>query len=244
MTDGPNDGVVVSQLPQGQEKVRAVEDMFDAIAPRYDALNRILTMRMDVGWRKKTVRSLGLPPGSVVLDLACGTGDLCRVLEDAGYRAVGVDRSAGMLAAARTSVPLVRGDALALPAADGSVDGIVCGFALRNVLGLDLFFAECARVLRPGGRVALLEVSVPANPLLRFGHRVYFGKVVPFVGGLLSDRDAYRYLPKSVAYLPPVAEVMTMMAAAGFSSATRRTFSGGIAQLLTGTRAPTLAAGV
>ncbi|HEX7277411.1 MAG TPA: ubiquinone/menaquinone biosynthesis methyltransferase [Acidimicrobiales bacterium] len=232
----------MSQLPQGEAKVRAVDDMFDAIAPRYDALNRILTMRMDVGWRKKTVRSLGLPPGSVVLDLACGTGDLCRVLESAGYRPVGVDRSAGMLAAARTSAPLVRGDALALPAAGGSVDGIVCGFALRNVLGLDLFFAECARVLRPGGRVALLEVAVPANPVLRLGHQVYFGKVVPFVGGLLSDRDAYRYLPKSVAYLPPVAEVMTMMAAAGFSGASRRTFSGGIAQLLTGTRAPAAAA--
>jgi demethylmenaquinone methyltransferase/2-methoxy-6-polyprenyl-1,4-benzoquinol methylase len=228
-------------LPQGEEKVRAVDDMFDAIAPRYDALNRILTMRMDVGWRKKTVRSLALAPGAIVLDLACGTGDLCRVLEDAGYRPVGVDRSAGMLAAARTSAPLVRGDALALSMADGSVDGIVCGFALRNVLGLDLFFAECARVLRPGGRVALLEVAIPENRVMRFGHNLYFGKVVPFVGGLLSDRDAYRYLPESVAYLPPPPTVMTMMAAAGFTAASRRALSGGIAQLLTGTRAPAAA---
>ena len=225
-------------LPQGEAKVRAVDDMFDAIAPRYDTLNRLLTLRMDVGWRKKTVRSLALPPGAVVLDLACGTGDLCRVLEGAGYRPIGVDRSAGMLAAAQTSAPLVRGDALALPVGDGSVDGITCGFALRNVLRLDSFFAECARALRPGGRVALLEVSVPENRLLRAGHGVYFGKVVPFVGGLLSDRDAYRYLPQSVAYLPPVPELMTMMAAAGFAGASRRVFGGGIAQLLTGTRAP------
>ena len=224
------------ELPQGAEKVRAVDDMFDAIAPRYDTLNRILTMRMDVGWRKKTVRSLGLDPGGVVLDLACGTGDLCRVLADAGYRPVGIDRSAGMLAAAHTSAPLVRGDALALPMADGSVDGIVCGFALRNVLGLDMFFAECARVLRPGGRVALLEVAVPANPVLRMGHGLYFGKVVPLVGGLLSDRAAYRYLPKSVAYLPPVPELLGMMKAAGFADAARRALSGGIAQLITGTR--------
>ncbi len=225
------------ELPQGEAKVRAVDDMFDAIAPRYDALNRILTMRMDVGWRRKTVRSLGLPAGSVVLDLACGTGDLCRVLEDAGYRPVGVDRSAGMLAAARTSAPLVRGDALALSLADGSVDGIVCGFALRNVLELDQFFTECARVLRPGGRAALLEVAVPTNRVLRAGHGFYFGKVVPFVGGLLSDRAAYRYLPQSVAYLPPPPVVLTMMAAAGFTGASRRELSGGIAQLLTGTRA-------
>jgi len=224
------------ELPQGAEKVRAVDDMFDAIAPRYDTLNRILTMRMDVGWRKKTVRSLGLDPGGVVLDLACGTGDLCRVLADAGYRPMGIDRSAGMLAAAHTSAPLVRGDALALPMADGSVDGIVCGFALRNVLGLDMFFAECARVLRPGGRVALLEVAVPANPVLRMGHGLYFGKVVPLVGGLLSDRAAYRYLPKSVAYLPPVPELLGMMKAAGFADAARRALSGGIAQLITGTR--------
>jgi len=231
-----------TELPQGESKVRAVDDMFDAIAPRYDALNRILTLRMDVGWRKKTVRALALPPGSVVLDLACGTGDLCRVLQDAGHRPVGVDRSAGMLAAARTTAPLVRGDALDLPVADGAVDGIVCGFALRNVLRLDLFFAECARVLRMGGRVGLLEVAVPDNRLLRAGHGVYFGKVVPFVGGLLSDRAAYRYLPRSVAYLPPVPELMTMMAGAGFSGASRRVFGGGIAQLLTGTRAPATAA--
>jgi len=224
------------ELPQGQEKVRAVDDMFDAIAPRYDTLNRILTMRMDVGWRRRTVRSLGLASGAVVLDLACGTGDLCRVLDAAGYRSVGIDRSGGMLAAAQTSAPLVRGDALALPMADGSVDGIVCGFALRNVLGLELFFAECARVLRPGGRVALLEVAVPANRVLRMGHGLYFGKVVPFVGGLLSDRAAYRYLPQSVAYLPPVPQLIAMMATAGFVDATRRALSGGIAQLLTGTR--------
>jgi demethylmenaquinone methyltransferase/2-methoxy-6-polyprenyl-1,4-benzoquinol methylase len=217
--------VVSPELPRGQEKVRAVDDMFDAIAPRYDTLNRILTMRMDVGWRKRTVRSLGLPADSIVLDLACGTGDLCRVLVDAGYRPVGVDRSAGMLAAARTSAPLVRGDALRLPMADGSVDGIVCGFALRNVL-------------RPGGRVALLEVAVPRNPVLRMGHGLYFGKVVPFVGGLLSDRDAYRYLPQSVAYLPPVPELLGMMTDAGLADASRRALSGGIAQLVTGTKAP------
>ncbi|MDQ6796968.1 MAG: ubiquinone/menaquinone biosynthesis methyltransferase [Actinomycetota bacterium] len=222
-------------LPQGAEKVAAVDSMFDTIAPRYDLLNRMLTFGMDIGWRKKTVAALGLAPGSVVLDLACGTGDLCRVLSDAGLRPVGVDRSAGMLAAARTSAALMRGDGMCLPVPDGSVDGVTCGFALRNVLNLADFFAECTRVLRPGGRVALLEVCEPANPVLRAGHSVYFTKVVPFVGGLVSDRAAYRYLPKSLAYLPPGPEIVGLLSE-GFVDTERRILSVGIAQLLTGTR--------
>ena len=107
-----------------------------------------------------------------------------------------------MLAAARTDAPLVHGDALRLPLPDGAVDGVTCGFALRNFASLPPFFAELARVVRPGGRIALLEVAEPPNRFLRWGHGVYFGKVVPLVGGLLSDPAAYRYLPRSVAYLP------------------------------------------
>jgi demethylmenaquinone methyltransferase/2-methoxy-6-polyprenyl-1,4-benzoquinol methylase len=223
-------------LPQGEEKVRAVEAMFDTIAPRYDLLNRMLTFGMDVGWRRRTVAALGLPPGAAVLDVGCGTGDLCRELEAARYRAVGVDRSAGMLGAARTSAPLVRGDGLALPVATGGVEGLVCGFSLRNFVALDPFFTECARVLRPGGRLALLEVSVPRHPLLRMGHSVYFGRVVPVIGGLISDRDAYRYLPRSLAYLPPEPEMLAMLEAAGFRDTRHTPLSVGIAQLLCGTR--------
>ena len=226
----------MSALPQGEAKVKAVDEMFDAIAPRYDVLNRLLTFGMDVGWRRKAVRSLGLPPGSTVLDVACGTGDLCRELAKRGYRPVGVDRSAGMLAAQRTTAPLVRGDALRLPFRTNSADGLVCGFALRNFASLKPFLGECARVLRPGGRVALLEVSEPENSVLRWGHAQYFGRVVPLVGGMLSDRDAYRYLPRSVAYLPPPNRMVSMMSEAGFGGATRRPLSTGIAQLLTGTR--------
>ena len=223
-------------LPEGEAKVRAVESMFDRIASRYDLLNRLLTFGMDVGWRRRTVASLGLPPKSRVLDIACGTGDLGRELEAQGYVAIGIDRSAGMLAAARTDAPLLRTDGLCLPFPDGSVDGIVCGFALRNFLALEPFFTECARVLRTGGRVALLEVSEPANPVLRFGHSLYFSRVVPVVGGLLSDRAAYQYLPKSAAYLPAVAELVGMLEGAGFPDARRTALSVGIAQLLTGTR--------
>ncbi|HEX9994825.1 MAG TPA: ubiquinone/menaquinone biosynthesis methyltransferase, partial [Acidimicrobiales bacterium] len=196
----------------------------------------VMTFGMDAGWRRRAVRALGLAAGSRVVDLACGTGDLCRVLAAAGHRPVGVDLSWGMLAAGRTDAPLVQADALRLPLPDGSVDGATCGFALRNFVALPPFLAELARVVRPGGRIALLEVAEPELRLLRAGHRVYFGRVVPRIGGLLSDRDAYRYLPESVAYLPAPAELAGMVVDAGFPDAERRLLSGGIVQLLLGTR--------
>ena len=225
-------------LPEGTEKVQAVRAMFDAIAPRYDVVNRLMTFRMDVGWRRRTVRSLGLPDGAQVLDLACGTGDLCRELTSSGLRPIGMDLSFGMLAAARTTAPLAQADALKLPVADGQVDGVTCGFALRNLVALDPFFAEMARVCRPGGRLGLLEVGVPANPLMRWGHSIYFGRIVPLIGGLLSDPAAYRYLPRSVAYLPEPGRMLGMLAEAGFVDVERHVFSGGIAQLITATRHP------
>ncbi len=223
-------------LPVGESKVRAVRSMFDSIAPRYDLVNRVMTFGMDVGWRRKAVRSLApsLEPGALVLDLACGTGDLVRALAAAGYRAIGVDLSMGMLARARCAAPLVLGDAGRLPLADASVDGAVSGFALRNFVALPPVLEELARVVRPAGRIALLEVASPSGRLLRAGHGVYFNRVVPLIGGVLSDRDAYRYLPASVAYLPP--DLPGAVAAAGFGAVSRQLLSGGIAQLIVATR--------
>jgi demethylmenaquinone methyltransferase/2-methoxy-6-polyprenyl-1,4-benzoquinol methylase len=226
-------------LPQGEEKVRAVREMFDTIAPRYDLVNRVMTFGLDVRWRKQATRSLGLSAGSTVLDIAAGTGDFCRELQRAGLSPIGVDLSYGMLAAARTTAPLVQGDALRLAMPDASVDGVTCGFALRNLVELQPFFAELARVLRPGGRIALLDVAQPTNPVLRWGHGIYFGRVVPVIGGLLNGRGqgkaAYRYLPKSAAYLPEGEGMTEMLRAVGFADAERRLLSGGITQLLTGT---------
>jgi demethylmenaquinone methyltransferase / 2-methoxy-6-polyprenyl-1,4-benzoquinol methylase len=230
--------VVTHVLPEPDEKSRVVEDMFDRIAPRYDALNRVLTFRMDVRWRHVAVEILQLRPNARVLDLACGTGDLCRTVQSAGGRPVGVDFSAGMLSAARADgAPLVRADALRLPFADAAFDALTCGFALRNFVALPPVFAECARVLRPGARIALLDVAEPSHPLLRAGHNVWFRRVVPFVGGLVSDRDAYRYLPASTTYLPGTSELFAMLAAAGFDECSRRPLGFGAAQLLTGRRA-------
>jgi demethylmenaquinone methyltransferase / 2-methoxy-6-polyprenyl-1,4-benzoquinol methylase len=223
-------------LPQGAAKARAVQAMFDAIAPRYDLVNRVMTFRLDVRWRRRTVESLALPYGSTVLDLACGTGDLCHELAARGLRPVGVDVSLGMLRSATTDAPLVQADALRLPFPDAAADGVTCGFALRNVVDLATFLDEVARVVRPGGRTALLEVAEPENRVLRWGHGIYFGRVVPRIGALLSDGEAYRYLPRSVAYLPPPSALVDMAADAGFVGVQRVALSGGVSQLLTGTR--------
>ena len=224
------------RLPQGAEKVRAVRAMFDTIAPRYDLVNRIMTFRLDTRWRRRAVRTLALPAGSTVIDLASGTGDLCIDLRRAGLRPVSFDLSFGMLSADRSGEPRAQADILRLPLADASVDGATCGFALRNLVDLPAFFAELARVVRPGGRIALLDVGVPHNPLVRFGNNIYFGKIVPKIGALLSDGPAYRYLPKSVAYLPSRAELLSMLRSAGFADAEHRQLSGGLTQLLAGTR--------
>ena len=223
-------------LPQGADKAAMVQSMFDAIAPRYDLVNRIMTFRLDVRWRRRAVRDLALPAGSRVLDLASGTGDLCVDMRRAGLEPVSMDLSFGMLSNDTSGAPRAQADILRLPVPDGAVDGIMCGFALRNLVDLDVFFRECARAVRPGGRVALLDVGVPHNPLVRLGNNIYFGKVVPRIGALLSDGPAYRYLPRSVAYLPPRDELVGMLRAAGFSDAVHTQLSGGLTQLMVGTR--------
>jgi demethylmenaquinone methyltransferase/2-methoxy-6-polyprenyl-1,4-benzoquinol methylase len=223
-------------LPEGEEKVRAVRDMFDAIAPRYDLVNRVMTFRLDVRWRRRAVGDLALPAGSCVLDLASGTGDLCVDLARAGLRPISIDLSFGMLAADRSGAPRVQADILRLPVPDASVDGVTCGFALRNLVELPAFFTELGRVVRRGGRIALLDVGVPHNRLVRWGNGVYFGRIVPRIGALLSDGPAYRYLPRSVAYLPPPSEMLAGLRSAGFADAVHRPLSGGVTQLITATR--------
>ena len=223
-------------LPHGDEKVTAVRQMFDAIAPRYDLVNRIMTFRLDVRWRRKAVRLLALAPGSTVIDLASGTGDLCVDLARAGHHPLSIDLSFGMLAADRSGAPRMQADILRLPLPDHSVDVATCGFALRNLVELPRFFDELGRVVRPGGRIALLDVGVPHSKLIRWGNDIYFGKVVPKIGALLSDGAAYRYLPKSVAYLPSPARMLADLRVAGFDDAEHHQLSGGITQLLLGTR--------
>lgn len=222
-------------LPQAEEKTQAVRAMFDTIAPRYDLVNRLMTFGLDVGWRRRTVRSLGLPAAATVADIASGTGDLTRELRRQGLRPLGIDLSAGMLSAGFTGAPQVQADASALPLADRAVDGATCGFGLRNFSDLAAVVDELGRVVRPGGRIALLDVA-PTTGILHLGHRLWFERVVPMIGGALSDPAAYRYLPRSVAYLPPPAELIGIVRRAGFSGVNRRLLGGGVVQLLTATR--------
>ena len=226
----------MSDLPSGPEKAEAVRGMFDRIAGRYDLVNRVMTFGLDVGWRRRAVRELRLPGGQLVADLACGTGDLCAELIDGGYRAIGLDFSHGMLVNANAPVPLVEADILRLPLADASVDGATCGFAMRNVTDLGALFGETARVVRPGGRIAFLETGEPDGRILRAGHALYFRRIVPLIGGALSDRSAYRYLPSSAAYLPPPAELRAGLEDAGFAEVERLPLGAGAAQLVVGTR--------
>ncbi len=227
----------MTALPDAKDKSRVVEEMFDRIAPRYDALNRVLTFRMDTHWRRVTVDALGIDTGARVLDIACGTGDLCIELEQRGYHAIGLDFSAGMLRATRAHVPLVRADALRLPFEDGAFDAITCGFGLRNFTAIAPVLQECARVVRPGGRIAMLEVSEPTSRATRALHTLYFRKIVPFIGGVLSDKAAYRYLPASTAYLPSQPALLAMFGDAGIVDLSTRTLGFGAAALVVGTRA-------
>lgn len=228
-------------LPPPEEKAAAVQQLFDRIAPRYDRVNRVMTGRMDQRWRRDLLERLAVADADVLLDLACGTGDFAELAREHTRHVVGLDFSRGMLEGAQArklpGVELVQGDGLRLPLRDGSVTAAVSGFALRNFVSLEPVFAELARVVRSGGRIGLLEVDRPRNPVVRAGHGIYFNKVVPFLGGIISgDRKAYRYLPASAAYLPEERELARMLQRAGFKNIRKKRPMLGAIQSLTAMR--------
>jgi demethylmenaquinone methyltransferase/2-methoxy-6-polyprenyl-1,4-benzoquinol methylase len=228
--------VSATALPQGEEKTRRVRAMFDAIAPRYELVNHLLTFGMDRRWRRRAVRDLRLPQGSTVLDVAAGTGDFIRESARQGLHPVGTDLSYGMLAAGDTVHPLVQADASRLPFADASFDAVTCGYALRNFTDLQASLDEMGRVLRPGGRLCLLEVAEPSGGIWKVGFRIWFRRIAPMIGSLLSDRDAYHYLPESTAYLPDTETLRSMVVAAGFTAVNHRMILGGLSQQFLATR--------
>ncbi|MGB8411560.1 MAG: class I SAM-dependent methyltransferase, partial [Candidatus Binatus sp.] len=158
-------------MPEANAKAAVVKAMFDRIAPRYDLMNRLMTFGMDRRWRRDAVEALALPRDSRALDLACGSGDFCADLARIGVRVVGLDFSHEMLRVAQVKrrsacSSLIRADALRLPLRAGSFDAVVSGFSLRNFANLEDPFRECFRILKTGGKIALLEVDTPASPIL------------------------------------------------------------------------------
>lgn len=226
-------------LPSEADKAAVVRAMFDRIAPRYDLLNRLISLRLDRRWRELTIRTVAISAQDTVVDLACGTGDLSDLAARAGARVVGVDFSANMLTEARRrriSAAFVQADANILPVPTGWATAVISGFALRNFVSIPTVLTEAARVLSAGGRLALLEVDTPSHRLLRWGHELYFTRIVPVLGALFSDASAYAYLPRSVSYLPESSVLRSMIETAGFQQVVKRSLSGGVAQLVTAVR--------
>jgi demethylmenaquinone methyltransferase/2-methoxy-6-polyprenyl-1,4-benzoquinol methylase len=206
--------------------------MFDRIAPVYDVMNRVMTGGLDRRWRRETVRET-VSPGDRVLDAACGTGDLAIEAARAGGRVVGLDFSGAMLERARRKAPhleWVQGDLLALPWEDGEFDAATVGFGIRNVADLEAGLRELRRVVRPGGRVGILEITRPRGPLRVF-YSLWFDRVVPLLGRVLPGGEAYTYLPASVRRFPGPEELAAGMRAAGFADVRYRLFAGGIVAL-------------
>jgi len=213
----------------------AVRTMFDRIAPVYDAMNRVMTAGLDVRWRRLAAAA-AVRPGDRVLDAACGTGDLAIADKKAGAASVvGLDFSERMLARARRKAPLewVQGDLLALPFEDASFDAATVGFGVRNVADLDAALAELRRVLRPGGRLAILEITTPRGALKPF-FSLWFDRVVPLLGKVLPGGNAYTYLPASVKRFPDADTLVARLRDRGFGDVRFRLLGGSIVALHTG----------
>ena len=219
---------------------REIATMFDRIASRYDFLNRVLSFGTDIGWRRRALVHADVRAGAVVLDVGAGTGDLSFAAASRGARVVAIDLSAGMLAvlarratdAQRTRIQPVVGSAESLPLPDASVDRIVTGFTVRNVGDLGRAFAEFRRVLRPGGRAVVLELSHPPSAAFARLYSFYFDRIAPAVAALLGgDRQAYRYLPRSLRPFPQAERLASMLTDAGFGSVSFERLTFGIAAI-------------
>ena len=218
--------------------------MFDRIAGRYDAMNSLMSAGLHHRWRARTVDIAGVSPGSAALDVCCGTGDLAlelyRRVGPAG-RVVGLDFSAPMLelaerksAAQEAAVEWVQGNALDLPFPDSTFDAATVGFGVRNVADLGRAIAEMARVVRPGGAVAILEITTPQRPPLKWFYSIWFDRIVPLLGTLAGDREAYTYLPSSVRRFPPAHDLAELMHSAGLREVRYVVLAGGIVAIHSG----------
>jgi demethylmenaquinone methyltransferase/2-methoxy-6-polyprenyl-1,4-benzoquinol methylase len=241
-TDRDEKALKEMAMAEVPDRSRDVQGMFDRIAHRYDRVNRVMTIGQDQRWRRALIELTGVGRGERTLDLGCGTGDLLALARAAGGQAVGVDFSRAMLEEARSRgmlSSLIMGDARQLPFPGGSFGSVVSAFTLRNIDPLEAALREAARVLRPGGRLGLLEVDQPRTTLLSALHRVYFRRIVPLAGGALAgDRAAYRYLPDSTRFLPGDAELGALLRRCGFEGVRKRRYGFGGIQVVVADRCP------
>jgi len=222
----------------------AVREMFSRIAGRYDLLNHLLSANIDKRWRRNVRAELQEVLGdenAIVLDVACGTGDLAIELRrDARALILGVDFCRPMLEIARQKdpeVPLFEGDAMQLSFADGSLDAVTIAFGLRNLPNVSEGISELFRVLKTGGKLVVLEFSSPVVPGFRQFFHLYFSRILPRVGGIISgSRTAYEYLPESVQRFPDQNALLALMQQAGFASVSYRNLTGGIAAIHIGVK--------
>jgi demethylmenaquinone methyltransferase/2-methoxy-6-polyprenyl-1,4-benzoquinol methylase len=213
--------------------------MFDRIARVYDLMNSVMTAGMHHRWRERAADLANVGPGSTALDVATGTGDLAVELARRGAEVTGSDFAPAMLEIARRKAPGLRfeeGDALDLAQPDGSFDAVTVGFGARNFADLDRGLAEMTRVAKPGGRVVVLEITTPTKPPLSWFFRAWFDRVVPQLGRLAGDPDAYTYLPSSVRRFPGPEELAGRMAAAGLADVRWVLTAGGIIAIHVGTK--------
>jgi demethylmenaquinone methyltransferase/2-methoxy-6-polyprenyl-1,4-benzoquinol methylase len=231
------------QKDSAEDHARRVREMFAKVSPRYDLLNHLLSANIDSRWRRRVVRKVAplLTKGAWVLDVGCGTGDLSiELFEKTAARVTGIDFCRPMLKLAKAKAPglaFIEGDALRLPFADASFEGLTIGFALRNLASVEEGLGELLRVLKPGGVVAILEFSQPVVPVFRGLVGLYYWRLLPWIGGFLSgSRGAYEYLPDSISKFPDQQTLATMMRAAGFEEVCFENLSGGVAALHTGRR--------
>jgi demethylmenaquinone methyltransferase/2-methoxy-6-polyprenyl-1,4-benzoquinol methylase len=212
--------------------------MFDRIAGVYDPLNAVMTVGMHQRWRERTAELARVGPGSRALDVATGTGDLAIALRERGAEVVGVDFAEKMLEIARRKEPAIEfrtGNALALDFAQDVFDAATVGFGARNFDDLDKGLREMARVVKPGGRVVVLEITTPQRPPLSWFFRVWFDRIVPVLGRVAGDPEAYSYLPSSVRRFPGPADLAARMAAAGMTDVRWIVTAGGIIAIHSGT---------